>query len=184
MGNINTAPPAALIAGIFYADRDVLARVMTELEASYGPVKYESPEFPIDMTTYYESEMGPELYKRFVCFERPFDLDEFAPVKVFTNELESKYALYTEEGMKRRINIDPGYLIMSKLVLASTKNFSHRIYIGNGIFCEITLSFYRGFFKPHATTFPDYQTPLALEFFTKVRGYVKRNRDLWTSSNA
>ena len=77
----------------------------------------------------------------------------------------------------RTVNIDPGYITLSKLVLASTKDYSHRIYIGKGIYAETTLRFIHGSFKPIDTTYPDYRTQLAIDFFNRTRDFLKRDTD-------
>ena len=73
------------------------------------------------------------------------------------------------------VNIDPGYVTLSKLVLATTKDYSHRIYIGKGIYGEVTLQYTKGTFTPFPHTYPDYQTRIAIEFFNQVRDFVKKN---------
>jgi len=180
MGSVQEVPPAALVAGILYAGDDVYSRTVDILRREYGPVGMESPPFPFDMTDYYTEEMGGGLIKRFVCFTDPILLERLPGIKLFTNAVESDFAVHDGEHPCRRINIDPGYVTMSKLVLATTKDYSHRIYIGEGIFAETTLRFLRGSFMPLDTTYPDYKTPLALTFFNDVRDFVKRNRHQWT----
>ncbi len=181
MGSVGTVYPAAQVAGVFYRDKDVYRQVLEILTERFSPLVLDSGEFDFTMTEYYEREMGAGLKKRFLCFEQPADLDNFPEVKLFTNNLERQFAVDTEYGFDRRINIDPGYLTLPKLVLASTKNFHHRIYIGKGIYAEVTLRYYRGAFIPLETTFPDYKTSLAIDFFTRVRDYVQRNKAKWTS---
>lgn len=185
MGTVQAPQPAALIAGIFYADSNVhvYEKAMKRLADKYGPLEIEGPSFRFDMTDYYTGEMGAGLVKRFVCFSRPIPLESLSGIKLFTNGVENDLADVDDERMARRINIDPGYVTLSKLVLATTKDYSHRIYIGEGIFAEVTLRFAGGTFNAHDTTFPDYQTPLAIDFFNTVRDFVKRNRYQWTSES-
>ncbi len=100
-------------------------------------------------------------------------------IKLATNEIENNLAETVGTDVKRRVNIDPGYVTPAKLVLASTKDFSHRIYLSNGIYAETTLRCIGGSMTSLDTTFPDYTTSHALDFFNEVRQYVKRNRKQW-----
>ena len=86
-------------------------------------------------------------------------------LKIQTNKIEEKYS----ENNKRRINIDPGYVTQAKLVLATTKNYSHRIHLAKGIFGDVHLTVYKGKFKPNPWTYPDYKEKFVLEFFDNVR---------------
>lgn len=183
MGNVRKIPPAALVAGVLYRDDDIYDRTIEALKTEYGPLEKESPPFPFDMTDYYAPEMGGYLFKRFVCFSDPVDPGDLSRIKLFTNGLETEFARTVDDKIRRRVNIDPGYVTMSKLVLATTKDYSHRIYIGEGIFAETTLRFLKGSFAPIDTTYPDYATPLALGFFNSVRAFVKENRELWTRNS-
>ena len=180
MGSVKDAAPAGLVAGVTFTGEEVLDQARHLLEDTFGPVAFESAAFSFDMTDYYTAEMGAGLSKLFLCFERPIDIESLPAVKHTTNELEMKLAFGDPRRPSRRVNIDPGYVTLSKLVLATTKDYSHRIYIGGGMYAEVTLKFLENSFEPHETTYPDYRTPLALEFFNRVRDYVKRNEALWS----
>ena len=180
MGKLRKVSPGALIAGIMFSDADILKKVVELLVEAFGSVEIESPMFDFNMTDYYTAEMGKNLKKNFFCFTRPISLEALPDIKLLTNEIEWKYSRKEKENPRRMVNIDPGYVTMSKLVLASTKDYSHRIFIGKGIFAEITLRFSRGTFIPLETTYPDYRTSLAINYFNKVREFVKRNRYQWT----
>ncbi|HIE04711.1 MAG TPA: DUF4416 family protein [Candidatus Latescibacteria bacterium] len=166
--------PVVLVAGITARDRETLKGAKVELSLLFGPIALESPIFPFKFTRYYEAEMGPELIKQFVAFRRPVRPEDLASIKLTTNALELSKA--TKEGgkLRRRVNVDPGYVAPSRLVLATTKDYSHRIYIGNGIYAEVTLIFRRGTWTPLDWTYPDYRTELALDFFLRVRGLLTR----------
>jgi len=99
---------------------------------------------PWELTDYYSRELGENLGRKFLGFERLIDPERLAGIKSFTNRLEGKFS----EGGARRINLDPGYLDSAKLVLPTTKNRDHRIYIGQGIFAEVTLHFRSKGFLP------------------------------------
>ncbi len=184
MGSPHEPDPAALIAGITYKDTGALDKAVEFLRKDFGDIEFSAREFAFDMTDYYREEMGEGLFKRFFCFRRPISPETLPEVKLRTNTIEILLARCANGGMKRRVNIDPGYVTLAKLTLATTKDYSHRIYLGRGIFAENTLRFVRGAFIPFETAYPDYRTQEAIEFFTAVREFVKRNRSLWTRENA
>lgn len=179
MGKISEPSPAAFIAGITYADEDKIADILEILSDAFGAQEIKSPVFDFDMTDYYTREMGENLKKFFYCFRDPIKLEMLPDIKLFTNETEIKFSSGNMGNLRRTVNIDPGYITLSKLVLASTKDYSHRIFIGKGIYAETTLRFIKGTFIPLETTYPDYKTPLAIHFFNTVRDFVKRNGNQW-----
>ena len=125
------------------------------LEDSFGPVDFRSPLLPFTHTDYYSREMGEGLLRKFISFAQLIDPGDLAQVKRFTNRLEEELA----EGGARRINLDPGYISPGKLVLATTKDREHRIYLGDGIYAEVTLRWRRQKgFEPWEWTYPDYRT--------------------------
>jgi len=184
MGIVREVSPAALVAGVFSAEPELMERAVAVLAGRFGSVEAESPPFDFTMTDYYTGEMGGNLKKRFYCFSVPVSPGDLPEIKLFTNGVELEFARREGGETRRRVNIDPGYVTLSKLVLASTKDYSHRIYVGGGIYAEVTLRFVGGTFIPLETTYPDYKTPLAIEFFNGVREYVKRQRTEWTRRNA
>ena len=179
MGKVREVSPAALIAGITYSGKNVLEQALKLLEDKFGPIALQSEEFDFDMTDYYSSEMGEDLKKIFYCFRNPVELESLPDIKLTTNEMELRLAEGNAENPRRRVNIDPGYVTLSKLVLVTTKDYSHRIFIGKGIYAETTLRFINRSFVPIETTYPDYKTPLAIDFFNNVREFVKGNRTAW-----
>ena len=153
----------------------MLARERTLFDAAeqrlaerFGAVDLTSPTLDFDFTDYYEPEMGPDLKRKFVSFVRRVDPGEIAAIKLATNGLEETFAPM-DMSAKRPINLDPGYICGSKLVLASAKDRSQRIYVGSGIYVEITLEFRKGRFWPVPTTYRDYASDAYIEFFTEVR---------------
>ena len=179
MGTIKEVDPGALIAGVTFAGGVPLDHITGELAASFGPVVLKSTVFDFTMTDYYTAEMGPKLKKLFYCFERMIDPLELPDIKLCTNGIERRWAREDGDRVSRRVNIDPGYLTLAKLVLASTKDYSHRIYIGKGIYGEVTLHYLKGGFVPFDHTYPDYRASTALDFFNTVRDYYKRERPRW-----
>ena len=128
------------------------------IDCSYGPV-------PFIFSDYYQEEMGTGLSKSYYTFEMLMDRETLAAKKNFTNHLEQGLLV----NGKRRVNLDPGYLARDKLVLASTKDFYHRLYLSDGIYGEVTLHFRKGEFRYFSWTYPDYKDQAFLEFLTKAR---------------
>lgn len=170
MGRIRAPHNVKLIVGLLSGDEDLLRRARQLLARSYGPVDLESEIWPFDQTNYYEPEMGPGLRRSFLSFENPVPPDRVPEIKRVTNELETVIGddcLISE--IARPVNIDPGYIDLSKLVLATTKDRAHRIYLGAGIFAEVTLLFAEAGWRELPWTYPDYKKPEYHEFFSRVR---------------
>lgn len=148
----------------------------TRLEKKFGPIELKSPVIPFNYTDYYEEEIGRDIKRQFLSFQKLIDPGSLAGIKLFTNKLEER--LQRERvGPGRPINLDPGYLASSKLVLASTKDYYHRIYLEKGIYAEVTLRYVKGAFEPLPWTYPDYRSKEYIDFFTESRIlYTKKLR--------
>ncbi len=170
MSNPSEAEDVKLIASLFSSQANLIDRVILEMEGLFGPTDWISPAFFFDRTKYYEKEMGWPLHRRFISFKtlvRPQDIVE---IKLKTNALEIKES----QSGKREINIDPGYVALERLVLATGKNYTHRIYLSKGIYADLTLIFQRGSFSPLAWTYKDYGDPESIDYFNGVRERYKR----------
>ena len=165
MGKVCKQPLVKLVAGFIGSDEELFARAEKALSSRFGEIDFHSAVLPFGFTDYYEEELGRDLRRKFIGFKRLISAAALADIKVFTNRLEQKLS---PQG-KRRINIDPGYLTQAKLVLASTKDFSHRILLNKGIFAEVTLIYSKNSFQPLDWTYPDYRTPDYLEIFRRLR---------------
>ncbi len=173
MGKIEEPLPVKLIASMFTASGELLEEAKVRLSQQFGPIDYESELLLFDHTTYYAAEFGENLKRRFVAFEEFVHPGELVEIKLLTNALEMEWAV----ERKRRINIDPGYVSQSKLVLATTKDHAHRIYLGRGIYAEATLHFRDGTFRAWPWTYPDYASPPLIAIFNHIRGiYTKQLR--------
>lgn len=161
-------PPrlAKLIIGLFLARPDLFPLLATELEAAFGRLDVVSAWMPFDYTSYYAREMGSGLIRRVLTFRPLVDQERLAEIKLATNAIEQAHAV---EG-RRRVNIDPGYLLLERFVLATGKNYSHRIYIGQGIYADLTLVYRRGTFEALPWTYPDYADLPLRRFLLAVRG--------------
>lgn len=158
-----------LIASLFSPQKDLVDRVIRELEPIFGPVDWISRELFFDRTEYYAREMGWPLYRRFISFENLIRPEELVEVKLKTNRIESRYC----EGNKRLINIDPGYIALERLVLATGKNYTHRVYLNLGIYADLTLIYQRGGFQPLEWTYRDYSDPEMIGCFNRLREIYK-----------
>lgn len=170
MGRIVPPLGVILFVGMIYADDHILQQALRLLEKRYGRRRATSPIFAFDQTRYYEKELGSDLKRIFVCFEKPISAEHLVAIKHFTNALEIRLADHHGENRShRRINIDPGYIHHAKVVLATTKDFAHRLYIKKGIYEEVTLRFSDGSFRPEAWTYPDFRRPDHMALFNAWR---------------
>jgi hypothetical protein len=143
MGSIRNFNPVKLFVGILVSNESLIESVEAQLSAKYGPVDYRSPVLPFTFTDYYRRETGDNIHRLFLSFERLIEADTLPEIKRHSNLLESEFAA-GEQPVKRPVNLDPGYLEHAKVILASTKNFYHRMYLGGGIFGEVTMHFRNG----------------------------------------
>jgi len=147
---------------------DACTQILTR---EYGPLDFESEISPWNKTDYYRDEMGDHIERKFIFFEQLVDPGDLPQIKIFTNSVESSFAAQVGSVLRRRINLDPGYVTQAKVVLATTKDFAHRIYLGDGIYAEVTLRYSnadRGF-VPFDYTYPDYRTEIYRLLFIKAR---------------
>src|SRR5512143_1597421 len=157
--------PAKLVSGIFLKDQALFPEVSRELQAAFGGLDLVSPWIAFDYTLYYEKEMGAPLWRRVMAFKPLVEQDRLADIKLATNAIEQARAV---DG-QRRVNIDPGYLLLERFVLATGKNYSHRIYIGRGIYADLTLIYERGAYQALPWTYPDYADQPLRRFLLAVR---------------
>lgn len=171
--------PAKLVVGVFLKRRALLEPVAEALSVRFGALDLVGPWFDFDFTRYYRAEFGEPLYRRMLAFRDPVDQGGLAAVKGDTNAIEARFA----QGGQRRVNIDPGYLVRERFVLASGKNFTHRIYLDSGIYADLTLVYCKGDFQPLPWTYPDYTRPEMLAFLHRVRRkYIADLRGPWTAT--
>jgi hypothetical protein len=169
MWKLKTPKPVKLIIGILAADEDCLKAAVEAITAKFGKTDFLSDIWPFDKTDYYKDETGENILRQFVSIEKLIDPGKLSKIKHKTNELEQKLAEKLNLNLPRPVNLDPGLIEPSKLILASTKNYSHRIYIGEKIYAEVTLIFDKGSWRPLPYTYPDYRQQCYFDFFNKVR---------------
>jgi hypothetical protein len=174
MGQPTFPPSALLITAAFSRYDEALAWAKRKLEAEWGPIAMESPVFDFVETDYYEPTMGPGIKKIFWAFEKPFDMAKLVDIKLATNRWEEEYAAEAKLPEPRPLNLDPGYLTLGKLVLASTKDFAHRIYLDRGVYAEITLFYLHHHWQHHERTLTDYRREDYQQFFSQCRKMLHR----------
>lgn len=170
MGKVKIPPKAKLFIGVIAVSNTILDELKKILIANWGEIDLESEIFQFNLTNYYEKEMGKNLIKKFFSFKKLINREEIAEIKLKTNEIENEFKVdKNKEG--RDVNLDPGYLTLSNVTLATTKDYRHRIYIGKGIYLENTL-YYDSSKKSYVEwewTYPDYRQTFYKEFFNQMR---------------
>jgi len=169
MGTAREPQPVKLIASLLTGDLGLLAGAKEALALAFGPIDFESELLPFDHTDYYAAEFGPGLQRQIVTFASLVDPGELPAIKRKTNEMEQAIAAHGS----RQVNIDPGYVSLGKMVLASTKNHAHRLYLGEGIYGEGTLTYQRGRFRAWPWTYPDYASEVYCMLFDQIREKYK-----------
>ncbi|MFH1421364.1 MAG: DUF4416 family protein [Planctomycetota bacterium] len=158
---------AKLFVGMISIFPEIFEKVTQHLIAKFGVVDLKSEILPFDYTDYYNQQMGENLKRKFVAFENLIEQNELAEIKLFTNDLEGLFK--GEYPPERPINLDPGIVVKAKIILASCKDFSHRIHLAKGVYGEVTLQYYKGKFKTLPWTYPDFRSKEYQNFFLEVR---------------
>jgi hypothetical protein len=174
MGDIHQPEPVLFLLAAFSRHDAALDWARQRAESAWGTVALESPRFEFAETDYYEPTMGPGLRKCFFTFGPPVDPVVLAERKIETNDWELEYAKRAGHAEPRPLNLDPGYLTPAKLVLASTKDHAHRLYLARGIYAEVTLYFKGRRWQYRDWTFPDYRRDDYQQFFSACRELLRR----------
>jgi hypothetical protein len=169
MWELKDPKPVKLIVGILAANENCLKIAVESIEAEFGKIDLTSDVWPFTQTDYYEDEIGDAVMRQFVSIEKLIDPSELAGIKHKTNGLEQRLVKQLALNVPRPVNLDPGIIEPSKLVLATTKNYSHRIYIGDKMYAEVTLMYDKGKWNTLPYTYPDYKQQCYFDFFEKVR---------------
>ncbi len=172
MAQIQTPLPVKLFVGVLTSIPEIIPKAEKQLEQIFGTIDSRSESYLFDSTHYYDVTMGTPIYRSFLAFSELIEPSAIANAKIRTNTIESDL---TDEypNPQRPINLDPGYLEQSKIVLASTKNFYHRILISGGIYGEVTLHYEAGEWRSFPWTFPDYKTGRYYPFFSSLREHYR-----------
>lgn len=169
MWELKEPRPVKLIVGVLACDERCLDAARGSLDGAFGPADLTSDAWPFWQTDYYRDELGPNVLRQFLSFANLVHPGELADIKHRTNAIEQDLAATLAAPFPRPVNLDPGVIEPAKLVLATTKNFAHRVYIGRKMYAEVTLVFDKGQWRPLPYTYPDYHRQEYFDFFTKVR---------------
>lgn len=173
MGRIRKPLPGKLIISAIYSSLDVMHDAISEAEKKFSPVEFETDEMDFLHTKYYREEMGDDLKRKFFAFRTLIERDSLADIKILTNKIEDKFGEKVDDFVFRRVNLDPGILTPANLILASTKDYAHRIYLKNGIFAEVTLIYEKKRFRALPWTYPDYTEEEVIKFLERARNTIK-----------
>jgi hypothetical protein len=169
MWEVSGPKPVKLIVGILASDKRCLAAARDTVGSTLGPIDLISDTWRFDQTDYYREQTGPDIIRQFVSVADLVHPGELADIKHRTNTLEQQLAQALTGPFPRPVNLDPGLIEPSKLILATTKNYAHRIYIGKKMYAEVTLVFDKGAWHPLPYTYPDYHQQQYFDFFSTVR---------------
>jgi len=157
--------PVKFFASVISSEDKLVSQAAQVLVEHLGKIDLMSERLPFDYTTYYEEEMGKGLYRRFVFFEKITSPDRVSSIKNVTDRIEKRFLIPSG----RMVNIDPGYVTPHHVVLATHKNYAHRIYLQDGVYADLTLIYYQRGYHPLDWTYPDYRSPEVIHLFHKVR---------------
>ncbi|HEX7894320.1 MAG TPA: DUF4416 family protein [Terriglobales bacterium] len=174
MAAIQSHRPVLLIMAAFSRYAEALDWARGTAEEAWGEAALVSERFAHRETNYYEATMGPDLLKTFLAFESLIDPAELTLCKETSNQWEVDYQRLGRHPEPRPLNLDPGYLTEAKLVLATTKDRDHRLYLDRGIYAENTLFFHQGKWQPRPWTYPDYLRADYHQFFVRCREFLRR----------
>lgn len=161
--------PVKLFIGILYNNTDLLERALHLITTKFGEIDYRSPAFEFTITDYYKEEIGWPIHRKFISLKKLINPGEIARIKIATNQIEEQMAV----AGKRKVNLDPGYMDYNKVILASAKYNSQKIYLDLGIYADPTLWYEKGEFKPYPFAFPDFKTDLYNTTFLHIRALYK-----------
>ncbi|HOW56283.1 MAG TPA: DUF4416 family protein [Syntrophorhabdaceae bacterium] len=171
MGSIKRPQQVKLFASIIYLNEESLAAAISKMTGTIGPIEQQTQPVLFTHTRYYEKEMGQDLMRLFVLFGPLADRETLPGIKIATNAIEDGLA---REG-RRTVNIDSGYIALEHVILATTKGYSHRVYLGDGIHADLTLMFHDGSYRPLQWTYPDYAEEQTISIFNRWRDICRQS---------
>jgi hypothetical protein len=163
-----------LVVAAFSRHSAALDWARVRLEEAHGPIALASAPYSFDQTRYYEASMGSELRKVLWAFRDLVDPARLPDLKRASNALEEALAAEGHYPEARPVNLDPGYLVLGKFVLATTKDQAHRLYLRDGIFAEVTLHYEAGAYRPWPWTYADYRLEEVIAFLGEARDYYRK----------
>jgi len=169
LGEIREVKSVLYFASIIYRVEDAFKEGLANLLETLGETEEITEEMEFSHTDYYKNEMGENLKRRLLLFKSLRKREDLPNIKIKTNEIEKRLS---NRG-NRTVNIDPGYITLENVILATTKNYTHRIYLGGGIYGDLTLIFKGGTYRPLEWTYPDYASQQIISIFNKWRTILK-----------
>ena len=174
MSKLKEPPPVKLFIGLIYNPGANIGELEDRLEKKLGQIDFDGGEVPFNHSSYYKEEMGDELLRKLITFKALIHRDRIVEIKAFTNKLEE---VLSYEG-NRTVNIDPGYIAQEHLILATGKGFSHRPYLGSGVYADLTLIYVKDEYRCLEWTYPDYGTKEIRKLFKDLRkNYVRQLKE-------
>jgi hypothetical protein len=174
MAVVKAFTPEKLVMGVLISRMERKDELLTRLSESWGPVDFACEPFAFTFTTYYDAEMGAPIHRFFATFRELVDPSALARIKRDSNCIEERF----REEKGRTVNLDPGFLSLSRFVLATTKESAHRIPLDAGIYAEITLLYRKGTFRPLEWTYPDFRSERYLAILNGIRARYKAQTHL------
>lgn len=169
-GRLKSAPRVLFFFAVSTANEEPCMPLHERLDAEIGPLGSSSSIYCFsDFSTYYDRELGGTTWKYFLALQKLGPADQMVEVKLATERIQAEFARCSDEGMRRSVNIDPGYVNGWQVTLATVKNQSHRIYLGKGVFIEVELLYRHGGFHPLPWTYQDFRADPALSFLREAR---------------
>lgn len=168
MARVQTPPPGRLIVSVIYNSIDGLADCLKLHEKQFGRVQFETIEIECSANRYHE-EMGQQLSRRFFSFEKMVDRESLPDIKATCHKIERQLGDQVDDYTFRTVNVDPGILTPTNLIMSSHREQGHRVYLGKGVFAEVTLIWARGRFTQLPWTNADFCDEEAIRLFTDCR---------------
>lgn len=160
--------PVKLICGIISSEERFFKKAEEHLIQLYGSMDHQSPLFEFNFTDYYEEQMGKNLKRKFLSFADLISPEKLSEIKLRTNKLEEEIKKEMKTSF-RAVNLDPGYLSLSALIMATAKDFAHRIPLQQGIYAHLELLISKKGVRSLDWTYPDFKTEAYQNFFMEVR---------------
>jgi hypothetical protein len=173
MAAVRNVEPVVRFCAVISRHHALRNHAINFLADQWGPCVARSDELEFEASGYYQATMGSQLIKTLVAFAGFVDPSGLADWKQQTNDWESNLATTGSYPESRPLNLDPGYLTQAKLVLATTKDRDHRIYLRDGIFAEVTLTYVARQWQSHRWSYPSYRTADVAEFANQCRAQLR-----------
>lgn len=147
--------PAKVVCGVLHHPEVDLVALESQLEAKWGTIQHRSPSYPFsEGSQYYCHETGEEHHRYFLSFQDLVHPEKLSEHKRWAMEMET-WAKTQWPHSPRPINLDSGLIQRGRFVLATTKDFAHRIYCARGIYAEVTATLHKREVKSLPWTYPD-----------------------------